>query len=296
MKEDFEKIYQKIILFAKLFNIQATIFEKNEENNFICFYNNNGELAGDIKIVNGYSYAINFYPNYPNFFEGSIKATYNSYNEQFLYFIRNKQQDLTGGITMREIETDKYQVIGCISTHNKGQNKTYVSFNRSNSNLLEIERENKRTTENVGFTVLPPLIMLQHKKLNEYKMLNRRLMFQFSDSLSKNELVFTIDINNRFYKQYLPYLVSKESELYDKLKATDLEIVRNTFNKKGKKLLKFLDSVRKDLIIPTTNGEVISLYDTMANLCFPDANDPSFIFTGAIPQQQEEKGKVLKRI
>ena len=51
MKEDFEKIYQKIILFAKLFNIQATIFEKNEENNFICFYNNNGELAGDIILM-----------------------------------------------------------------------------------------------------------------------------------------------------------------------------------------------------------------------------------------------------
>ena len=197
---------------------------------------------------------------------------------------------------MREIETDKYQVIGCISTQDKNQNKTYASFNRNNINLLEIERANKRTTENVGLTVLPPLIMLQHKKLNEYKMLNRRLMFQFSDSLSKNELVFTIDINNRFYKLYLPYLVSKESELYDKLKATDLEIVRNTLNKKGKKLLKFLDSVRKDLTIPTTNGEVISLYDTMVNLCFPDASDPSFIFTDAIPQQQEEKGKVLKRI
>ncbi len=290
MNEAIEKTYQKMRIFAKLFNMQITRFEQNNEDNIIRLYNND-KLVGDIKSINGYSYAFNIYPN---FFEGTIKGNYDSYNGQFICFVRSEQQDLTGGIAIKESAEDKYQVSGCFSSRNKYKNKTLVSFNQSNAYFL-IEKESKRATEGVSFTSSPTIIMLNHQRINE-NLLKYYSMFQFFDVPNKNELVFTMNIDGKYYNRYLPYAISKERELYDKLKATDLEIVKSNLNKTGKHLLKFLNSVKKDSNILTTNGEVISLYDTMANLCFPDVSDPLFIFTGANPQQQEEKGKVLKRI
>ena len=120
MNEAIEKTYQKMRIFAKLFNMQITRFEQNNEDNIIRLYNND-KLVGDIKSINGYSYAFNIYPN---FFEGTIKGNYDSYNGQFIYFVRSEQQDLTGGIAIKESAEDKYQVSGCFSSRNKYKNKT----------------------------------------------------------------------------------------------------------------------------------------------------------------------------
>ncbi len=293
MTKNFEKIYQKIILFARLFNMQITRFEEDNENNIIRFYNND-ELVGDIEMTYSYSYVFNFYPN---ILRGSLSGNYNPVTGQFLYLVEKDQPELTGTVTMKEIAEGKYQVTGDVQTYDTAINKTSIIFNYNNAHLIKIEKKINQSIEKVDFGFTEDFIILNYQKCDKYnKPVVTYLTIQFTDSLDKNKLAFEIENDNGSYKRYLTYPISKESELYDKLKATDLEIVRNNLTKKGKKLLKLIDSVRQDLTIQTVNGEVISLYDTMANLCFPDNSDPSFIFTVANPQQQEEKGKVLKRI